>query len=214
MAGDSGLNGWGIFFVYLVAAWLCLRNARGSAALAAAGVRRVAQARSRRRFWGALAALVMLLGIMRQFDLFALAAAAMRGIVVVDDAYGERSGLQIGLIVAIGTFGTIGLLIALVTFRRAEGSVLAALAVAALLIAYMLIRTVSLHAVDHVLSVAPLPYVRVDDLIELTLLGLLALACFAFSRGLRSENESARLRALSINERRRIMREKRRAGRS
>ena len=214
VTGDSGFDGWGIFFVYLVAAWLCLRNARGSVALAAAGVRRVAEARSRRRFWGALAALILFLGISRQFDLQALAASAMRGLLLVDDVYGERSGLQIGLIVAIGSFGMIGLLIALVTFRRAEPSVLAALVAAAVLIAFTIIRTISLHDLDHFLSIAPIPYVRVDDLIELGLLAIVVLACFVFSRGLKSENESARLRALSINERRRIMSEKRRVSRS
>ena len=214
MAGDSGLDGWGIFFVYLVAAWLCLRNARGSVALATAGVRRVAQAQSRRRFWGALATLILLLGISRQFDLQALAASAMRGLLLVDDVYGERSGLQIGLIVAIGSFGMIGLLIALITFRRAEASVLAALVAAAFLIAFTILRTVSLHDIDHFLAIAPIPFVRVDDLIELGLLAVVALACFAFWRGLKGENESARLRALSINERRRIMGEKRRSARS
>lgn len=214
MAGDSGLDGWGIFLVYLVAAWLCLRNARGSVALATAGVRRVAQAQSRRRFWAVQAALILFLGITRQFDLQALAASVMRGLLLVDEIYGERSGLQIGLIVAIGSFGTLGLLIALVTFRRAEGSVLAALAVAAVLIAYTVIRTISLHEIDQFLSIAPMPHVHVADLIELGLLSLLALACFAFARGLKSENESARLRALSISERRRMLGEKRRAARS
>jgi hypothetical protein len=214
VAGDSGLDGWGLFFVYLVAAWLCLRNARGSVALTAAGMRRVAQAQSRRRFWGALAALILLLGISRQFDLQALAASAMRGLLLVDDVYGRRSGLQSGLIVAIGSFGMIGLLIALITFRRAEASVLAALVAAAFLIAFTIIRTVSLHDIDHVLAIAPIPFVRVDDLIELGLLAVVALACLAFWRALKSENESARLRALSINERRRMMGEKRRSVRS
>ena len=67
-----------------------------------------------------LAALVMLLGFTRQFDVQALPATAMRDILAVDDVYGERRGLQLGLIVAIGSFGTIGLLIALFSFRRAE----------------------------------------------------------------------------------------------
>lgn len=214
MAAESSLNGWGIFYVYLVAAWLCLRNARGSVALATAGVRRVAQARSRRRFWGGLAALLLLLGISRQFDLQLLAASAMRSLLLVDDVYGERRGLQIGLIVAIGSFGLIGLLVALFTFRRAEGSVLAALVAATVLIACTIVRTISLHALDHLLAVAPIPYVDIDDLIELGLLAVVIFSCFAFWRGLGSETESARLRALSINERRRMLGEKRRAGRS
>jgi len=108
----------------------------------------------------------------------------------------------------------IGLLIALITFRRAEASVLAALVAAAFLIAFTIIRTVSLHDIDHFLAIAPIPFVRVDDLIELGLLAVVALACFAFWRGLKDETESARLRALSINERRRIMGEKRRSARS
>ena len=214
VAGASSLSGWAIFLVYLLAAWLCLRNARASVAVAAAGARQVAQGRSRRRFWVALAGLILLLGISRQFDLQALATSAMRDLLLVDEVYGERTGLQVGLIVAIGSFGMVGLLIALVTLRRADLSVLAALVATALLTAYTLVRTISLHGVDHLLASAPLPHLNVDDLVELALLSMLALACFAFGRGLKAEKESARLRALSINERRRMMGEKRRAGRS
>lgn len=211
---DFGPSGWLMFLVYLMAAWLCFRNARGSVALAAAGVRRLAQARSRRRFWMVLAVLLLLLGISRQFDLQALAANAVRTLLRADDVYGERSGLQIGLIATIGGFGTTGLLIALFSLRRAEISVLLALVGAALLVVFTIVRAVSLHDIDHFLARAVVPHVRFDALIELVPLTLIALASFAFSRGLRSENEVARLRALSIQERRRILGEKRRSARS
>lgn len=214
MAGDSGLAGWGTFLVYVVAAWLCFRNARVSTAPATTGVRRIAQAQSRRRFWGVLAVLMLLLGCTRQFNLQALVAMGMRNFLLVDDLYAERSGLQVGLIIAIGGFGTIGLLIALFTLRRAEASVLTALIAAAALLVFTVIRIISLHAIDQFLALAPLPYIRVGDLIELVLLTIVAVASFAFVRGLRSENESARLRALSIQERRRLMGEKRRSTRS
>lgn len=210
IVGDPSLKGWTTFFVYLLAAWLALRNARGSTALAETGGRRIALARSRRRFWTVLAALLFLLGLTRQLDLQALSAEAMRSLLHLDGVYNERSGLQLALVVAIGTFGTIGLLIALFTFRKATAPLLVALIAAAALVIFTVIRTVSLHDVDALLAREALPYTQVNNLIELGLLALIAIASFAFSRGLRQENESARIRALSIQERRRLMGEKRR----
>jgi len=215
VVNDPSLDGWATFLVYLVAAWLSLRNARSSAALAEAGGRRIAEARSRRRFWLVLGALLLLLGLTRQLDLQQLAANLMRTLRRTDGVYGERSGLQLGLVLAIGLFGVAGLLIALVSFRRAEASVLVALLGAALLFLFTAIRTISLHDIDQFLGRGVgLPHVRVNTLIELGLLALIALASFVFDRGLRREGESARLRALAIQERRRILGEKRRSARS
>jgi len=214
IVGDPSLKGWATFLVYLAVAWLALHNALGSTALAEAGGRHIARARSRRRFWLVLAMLLLLLGLTRQLDLQVLAAGAVRGLLRVDEVYGERNGLQLGLVVAIGAFGTVGLLIALVTFRRASASLLAALLTAATLVIFTVIRTLSVHDIDRLLMREALPYTQVNNLIELGLLGLIGLSSFAFARGLRQEHESARLRALSIQERRRIMGEKRRAGRS
>jgi hypothetical protein len=41
--------------------------------------------------------LILFLGFSRQFDLQALAAMGVRTLLLVDNVYGERSGLQIGL---------------------------------------------------------------------------------------------------------------------
>jgi hypothetical protein len=213
--GDSSLNGWATFFVYLVATWLCARNARASAALAEAGGRKIALARSRWRFWTMLGALLLLLGFSRQFDVQALLAQAARNLLQANNAYEARSGLQIGLVAAIGGFGTIGLVIALVSFRRVERSVLVALAGAAFLVIFTLIRTISLHRVDQVLQQGlGVPHAQVNNLIELGALAVIAAASYAFARGLRGEGEVARLRQLSIQERRRQLTEKRRAARS
>lgn len=211
--GDASLNGWATFFVYLVTAALCFVNSRRSAAFA--GGRRVALARSRRRFWLVLAALLLLLGLSRQLDLQTLAASAARTVLREDDVYGERSGLQIGLVVAIGTFGTIGLLIALVSFRRVEASVLVAMAGAALLMIFTLIRTISLHDIDRLLMQGiGVPHAQVNNVIEIGALLLVAAAAYGFTRQLRDEGEAARLRDVKIRERRRQLGEKRRANRS
>jgi len=215
VVSDPSLNGWATFLVYLVAAWLCARNARSSVALADTGRRRIAESRSRRRFWLVLAALLLLLGLTRQLDLQLLAANLMRGLLATEGIYGERGGLQLGLIAAIGIFGGAGLLIALISFRRAEPSVLIALLGAATLIGFTVIRTASLHDVDQFLGRGVgLPRLRINTLIELGLLGLIAIAGFAFDRDLKRESETERLRALSIKERRRILGQKRRAARS
>ena len=215
IVGDSSLNGWATFLVYLVAAWLCGANARGSAASATTGVRQVALAKSRRRFWIVLAITLLLLGLTRQLDLQALAAQMTRGVLHQDGVYEERSGLQIGLIASVGIFGTIGLLIALFSFRRAEASVLVALIGAAALLGFTVIRTISLHDVDQLLhrGVGG-PYVQVNNLIEVGVLAVIAGASFAFARRLRAEGQSARLRALAIQERRRLLGEKRRGKQS
>jgi len=188
VVSDPSLNGWATFLVYLAAAW---------------------------RFWLVLAALLLLLGLTRQLDLQQLAANMMRALLRSDGVYGERSGLQLGLIVAIGIFGTMGLLIALMSLRRAEPSVLVALLGAAFLIIFTVIRTISLHDIDRILNHGVgLPRLRVNTLIEIGLLALIVIAGFAFGRGLKREGESARLRALSIQERQRILAEKRRSARS
>jgi len=215
IVGDPSLNGWATFLVYLVTAGLCLFNARRSAALADAGGRRLATALSRRRFWLLLACLLLLLGFSRQLDLQALAASAARGLLHADGVYQERSGLQIGLVSAIGIFGTIGLVIALFSFRRAEPSVLVALAGAAALIIFTIIRTISLHDVDRLLQQGVgVPHLRINNLIEIGALAIVACASYAFTRQLRQEGEAARLRALKIQEQRRLLGEKRRAARS
>ena len=210
----SSLGGWAIFLAYLLAAWFCLLNARASVTTGAAGVRQLSQGRSRRRVWTAMGVLLLLLGISRQFGLQAMAASVMRSLLLVDEVYGERRGLQIGLIAAIASFGGVALLIALVSFRRADRSVRVALVAAGLLTGYTIVRATSLHDLDHLFALALLPHLTINHLVELALLSILVLACFTFSRGLKSEKESARLRALSIGERRRMMSEKRRAGRS
>ena len=162
-----------------------------------------------------LAALLLVLGLSRQLDLQALAAQAMRTLLRDDGDYGERSGLQIGLIAAIGAFGMIGLLIALVSFRRVEASVLAAMAGAALLMIFTLIRTISLHDVDRLLMQGVgVPHAQVNNVIEIGALSLIAAAAYGFTRQLRDEGEAARLRDLKIRERRRQLGEKRRASRS
>ncbi|HMI20299.1 MAG TPA: hypothetical protein VK533_12205 [Sphingomonas sp.] len=215
IVGDPSLDGWATFLVYLVAAWLCAANARKSATLAATGVRQVAQAQSRRRFWIVLAVLLLLLGLTRQLDLQALAAQMTRSALHQDGVYEERSGLQIGLIAVIGIFGTIGLLIALFSFRRAEASVLIALVGAALLALFTVIRTISLHDVDQLLHHdVGIPHVHVNNLIEIGTLAVIAGASFAFARRLHDEGQSARLRALAIKERRRLLGEKRRGKQS
>jgi len=210
---DASVNGWATFCVYLATATLCFYNSQRSAALA--GTKRVALAQSRRRFWLVLAALLLLLGLSRQLDLQALVASAARTVMREDDIYGERSGLQVGLVAAIGIFGTIGLLTALVSFRRIEASVLAAMAGAALLTIFTLIRAISLHDIDRLLMQGVgVSHAQVNNVIEIGVLALIAAAAFGFARQLRDEGEAARLRDLKIQERRRQLGEKRRAIRS
>ena len=210
---DASLNGWATFIVYLVTAWLCFRNARNSVALLGAASKRVALTRSRRRFWIVLGALVMMLGLTRQLNLQALVSDIARSLVSAEGRYDARAGFQLALVIAVGAFGVIGLAIALLTFRRAEGSILLATAGAALLLIFTLIRLISLHDIDQFLSEG-VPHARINNLIEIGALIVIAAAGLAFARRLRAEGESTRLRALAIQERRRRLGDKRRSGRS
>lgn len=213
IVGDSSLNGWATFIVYLVTAGVCFRNARNSVGPPGVGMRSVALARSRRRFWVVLAALVLVLGLTRQLDLQALLSELARGLVSAEGQYDTREGFQLALVIAVAIFGTIGLGMALVTFRQVEGSVLTAVAGMAVLMVFTLIRLISLHDIDHFLGLG-LPHARINNAIEIGVLIAIALPAFLFSRRLREEAESARLRALSIQERRRRIGEKRRSGRA
>lgn len=211
--GDASLNGWATFCVYLATAALCFFNAQRSAALASG--RQVARAHSRRRFWLVLAGLLLLLGLSRQLDLQALAASAMRSLLQQDGEYGDGSGLQTGLVAAIGTFGMAGLIIALVSFRRVEAPLLLAMAGAALLTIFTLIRAMSLHGVDRLLMQGiGISHAQVNNVIEIGALLLVAAPAYGFTRQLHDEGEAARLRDLKIRERRRQLGEKRRATRS
>ena len=58
------------------------------------------------------------------------------------------------------------------------------------------------------------PHFQVNNLIEIGLLGWIAISGYAFSRSLSDEGENARLRALKIQERRRLLSEKRRFSQS
>ncbi len=177
--------------------------------LASAG-RRVSLTRSRRRFWLVMTVLLVLLGLTRQLDLQALVAQLARGVAHGEGLYDERSGFQLGCVIAIGVLGTIGLGIALVTFRRAEGSVLLAMAGAVLLVTFTVIRTVSFHDIDRFLR-RGVPHAQLDNLIEIGTLALIACGSLLFGRLLREEREGDRIRALSIKERRRQLGERRRA---
>lgn len=209
--GDSSLNGWATFFVYLVTAGLCFRSSRGS--LAALGVRgqKVALAHARGRFWLLLALLLLLLGLTRQLDIQALISELARTMVSAEGQYDVRSGFQLALVIAVGVFGAIGLGIALVAFRRLEAPVLTAIGAASVLFVFTLIRLVSLHDIDRFLD-RGVPHARINNAIELGALIVIAGSSFVFARQLHEEGESARLRALSIQERRRRLGEKRRAG--
>lgn len=213
VVGDPSLNGWGSFLVYVLTAGLCAANAYRSIGMIEHRARHVARAQARRRFWSALALLLMILGLTRVLDLQALTANIVRGLLSSEGLYGERSGLQLDLIIAVGAFSMIGLLTALVSFRRVEPSILFAMAGAAALVIFTVIRTISLHAIDSVLNQGP-PHLQVNNVVEIGLLAWIGFAALAFARNLNDEGESARLRALSLQERRRQLSERRRLSQS
>jgi len=213
IVSEASLDGLATFLVYLIAACLCMLNGRRSFVRQTGVVRHVARRQGRQRFWLTMTGVLLTLGLTRILDLQALAADLMRGLQRGEDVYEERESLQLALVIALASFGGLGLLIALTTLRRAEGAVIAALIGAAALILFTTIRTLSLPEVNRVLGFGlGLPHFQVNNLIELSLLCWVGTAAVLFSRKLTDEQERSRLRALKLQERRRRLGEKRRHG--
>jgi hypothetical protein len=210
--GDPSFHGWATFIVYLAVAALCFVNGRRSGGTVS-GRRGISVAHARRRFWFVMTAVLLILGLTRQLDLQALLTDAVRTLFRQDGWYDDRAGLQRGLVIAAAAIGGLGLLAALVTFRRAEGSVMVALGGAVALLTFVVIRTISLHDIDHLLN-RGIPGAHVNNLFEIGAIAIIGAGALAFAARLRDERRVARVRALSIQERRRKLGEARRGRRT
>jgi len=212
---DPSMKGWATFLVYCLITAICAANAHISRVQVETVARKAARGRTRARFWLILALFLLMLGLTRLLNLQLLIADMARAILRSDGVYDDRGGLQIALTVTIGLFGAVGLLTALITFRRLDGAVLGATVAATALALFTTIRAISLHSIDRFLiRNVGLPHLQINNIIELGLLAFVGLAAFAFARLLREEGQSARLRSLQFEERRRILSEKRRASQS
>jgi hypothetical protein len=144
--GDPTLGGWLTVFAYFVAAWLCWRSA-----LAAES--NPLHRRRKRAFWSAFALLLLLLGVNKQLDLQTWFTQVGRDIALSEGWYEHRQLVQTIFIAAIGLVGCLALVFLFVFARRLSRGNLAAVAGAAFLVTFVLIRAASFHHVDRMLGI-------------------------------------------------------------
>jgi hypothetical protein len=159
--GDPTFWGWLTVWVYFLAALVCWFRGRTAVA--------------HPRLWYTQAAILLLLGIIKRFNLLSLLTALGRTLSFQQQWRDERHLVQFGLIGIIVLLTIILLAASLWHFRRLPGRYLLANVGTLLLLVFILIRATSLHAVDYFLSVS-FAGLRMNWLIELGLLGLLLIA--------------------------------------
>lgn len=144
--------------------------------------------------WLGLAILFAALGVAKPFALQAMLTESMRKRAVEGDWYAMRREYQFAFILVAGSLAAIGA-VALVWLaaRKTSWRNLSALAPVVLLLGFLGVRATSLHDIDAVLY-ATVAGVRWNTVIELTILGLVALALTHQAEGDRrgsARNESA-----------------------
>ena len=144
-------NQWApILFHFQVLGWMLL--AAYAATAGAAGRRlfveagKVRQDQQAMMFWAAIAILLVILFVNRLFNLQALLTIAARCAAESEGWYGGRRPIQILLIIAAAAVA--GLFLMLALLRRKNWDERLALAGMTALIAFVAVRSVSLHGVD------------------------------------------------------------------
>jgi len=210
MAGDVTISGILLTAAYLICGALCWHCARQSAVAPGAGIKAVERARFRYRFWLAAAVVLVLIGVERQLGVLTLLANHGRTLLFRGGLYYERRAIQLPLVLALAGLGLMGLVIAVIANRRRGWPILLALVGMAVLLSFTLVRAVSLHSVDGWLDQAWRMF-TVANGIELAGILVTAGAAWGFVVQVRGERRVERLRMLSIEQRRRRLRDERRA---
>ncbi|MEM9462959.1 MAG: hypothetical protein AAGF11_52950 [Myxococcota bacterium] len=189
-----GVSGWVTVVVYLLVARLCLRAFMVEKAgpkrpyiRSIAALWRVVKKHwpnvpipaRRAGLWVCLALVLIVLGVNRLFDLETLVLDAWREDSRLQGTYGERRAMQGGF---IGAVAIMGLAVVVVLFRIARGQLTdfrLMLGGAVYLLAFVVIRAASLHAVDGYLDQG-IAGIRLG--VGLELLGLVVIGMAAYRR--------------------------------
>ncbi len=170
----AGLNGdWAGVAAYLTAAALCgwaaFRERRR-------GIRVVGLASW---FWLALAGVLVLLGVARQWGLGPWLTDLGREIARSEGWYPRRRPIQADAIKVVLLFGAFALTVGAATLLPVSKRHLLAFAATDYLVCFFLVRAISLHGVDSLLYGHPVIGVRLNSVLELG--GTLAVALVAFA---------------------------------
>jgi TRAP-type uncharacterized transport system fused permease subunit len=163
--GDPTVAGWITVAVYFLAAWLCVRTRHAPS--------------PEGRWWLAMSALMLFLGINKQLDLQSLFTEIGRDLARAQGWYDEsRHTVQLDFIAAMLVSGVVaGVALALTVGRRVRNwARLSMLAVCALGV-WVLIRATSFHHVDEMLGYR-FAGLRYNTLLELGPLSVIALAAW------------------------------------
>jgi hypothetical protein len=164
--GDPTVMGWLVCIGYFAVAYLCWERGRRCAGMTLL--------RSR-RFWMALAILLVALGFNKQLDFQKLVTQFARAYAKEGGWYRERQSVQVAL-VGIALAGIAGLMAwGAFLLRRELRSTWLAMVGVVLLGVFVVIRAVSLHRLESLLYVGP---IRLRDWTEPIALVLIAFAAW------------------------------------
>jgi hypothetical protein len=158
--GDPTVVGWLTVAAYAAAALFCWRAHLGGA-------------RAERRAWLGLALLMVFLAVNKQLDLQSLMTAVGRDMAKAQGWYERRRPIQALFIIAMAGAGLVGLGILLRSYRRASLALQGALAGAAVLFVFILIRASSFEKMDLFIN-SHLAGVRANHAMEVGGIGIIA----------------------------------------
>lgn len=144
--GDPTAVGWITVAAYILAAMACAAAARRR------GVGAESAPPRHVLFWGALALLMLLLGINKELDVQSLFTQVMRDAARAQGWYAYRRELQLTFIFAVAAAGAAMIAALPRLFPRRDRAQNLALVGTILLFIYVLIRAASFHHVDLVLG--------------------------------------------------------------
>lgn len=175
--GDPTWEGWATVLIYLMAAVLAWRVARGCGFPPATR-------RRERIFWMMTALIMAALAINKQLDLQSAITAAGRCLAVAQGWYGQRQLLQLGFLVAVAGLAAV-FLAGLVLLLRGSGRRSAPAVLGLVFVClFVLMRAASFHHLDRLLGL-PVSGLRINTLLEWTgplLISLGAIRLFRLSR--------------------------------
>lgn len=140
--GDPSFIGWITVVSYLIAAWYCYRLVRD---------RQYRWRDHETRLWCILALGLLFLGINKQLDLQTALTEAGRLLAREQGWYRERSTVQMVFLFLLFVLGAMGAMSVFRLTRRTSRYAQMAVIGAFLLMAYVMLRAISFHYVDHLL---------------------------------------------------------------
>lgn len=184
--GDPTLMGWFTVAAYLAAAYLAYRawdaSKEGAEKLREVAPREAENQRLLTFFWMAVAGLLLALGINKQLDLQSFFTEVMRDLSKSQGWYENRRTFQKLFILVMGAGAAGGTLAIAYFMRRILLRVWRAVLGVGFLLAFVVVRAASFHHVDRLLGSGA---IRVNWVLELTGIGIIALAAYRAERAVR-----------------------------